>query len=72
MQNLRNDMTMLMTRLAEILTTADDGRSDLHRETCIRLADEFELWENDSFPLWLCHVVGGEMRERFPERYASE
>lgn len=47
---------------AELLVHQFTG--DIHWETCNALADQYELWEDDRFPLWLSAVVSHVMNEQ--------
>jgi len=38
--------------------------ANLHAGLCVRLADQFELWDaNDCFPTWLSRVVESELAD---------
>lgn len=63
---LLKGMNKLTRKARKYLRQNRDG-ADPHRDVCVMLADEFELWEGkdekQSFPLWLSRVVEGEMRD---------
>lgn len=45
-----------------------DGTERNHWEVCQLTANQFDLWEDDKFPLWLSFIVAGQMRELGIER----
>lgn len=51
-------MTEIMTFIKASLTAGAT-----HSEVCRMTADQFALWEDDHFPLWLSFIVAGQMRE---------
>lgn len=41
-----------------------DVGNDIHQTVCVRLADQFELWDlNDCFPVWLSRMVADELAD---------
>jgi len=67
LKELMNELVVALRREIERRLTeclvAEPG-CDLHQEICVRLADQFELWDlNDLFPTWLSRVVEGELAD---------
>jgi hypothetical protein len=67
MRDLADEMTRLVER-ARTLIPLSPSSGDVHRQVCVALADEFDLWRPDetgisAFPVWLSRVVEGEMRD---------
>jgi len=59
-------MKMEMKRLSAFVQEAleqNRNKPDPHHATCCDTANEFDLWEDDRFPLWLSFVVQGFGRE---------
>jgi hypothetical protein len=57
---LRKEMERLVQRCHQLHKV--QGVED-HLELCQTLAEMFDLWEDDSFPIWLSRVVEGVMRD---------
>lgn len=59
--NLKDMMNQLVADAAHLVHQLT---GDIHWETCNALADQYDLWEDDHFPLWLSAVVSHVMSEQ--------
>ena len=65
---LKVEMRTLVQKTRRVVDCAD-GRVE-HSDLCELLANMFDLWEDNMFPIWLSRVVEGVMRDwsdRVPE-----
>jgi len=58
MKNLREQMKELVH---SIQVHVKDGME--HQEICQRMADDYDLYHRDHFPIWLSRVVEGVQRD---------
>lgn len=62
--NLRDMMTLLVSRAEERVKELSPTAGDLHYRVCDSLATEYNLWDDqDLFPVWLSRVVEGVMQD---------
>lgn len=61
---LAEEMSKVVKRTKEIVGELKGTDTDIHHDTCSTLCDEFDLWEDDMFPMWVMYIVSGEMRDQ--------
>lgn len=61
---VRDTLLKIEARIWELVSNPPkEGDLGLHWRICCIISDEFDLWYDNSFPLWLSYVVSGRMRD---------
>ena len=59
-ERLRNEMKDMIKSIQDLI--AESGETD-HQFMCSCIADDYELWKDNKFPIWLSRVVEGVIRD---------